>query len=249
MFYDVFSFVSPFFHRQARRFLDNLKSPKDLPPYEPKIYKRFPRIVLPEVLSLTSGIDILLQGRTSYHEFSSTVAPTLTELSTILLYGFGNKAGTTVGISDTLMRRFYPSGGARYPLECYVLMQGKKSELDAGLYHYVPGEHILEKIYDPRYMQDEISRLLTYSWSKDASVILFITAIWGRTMIKYGDFGYHIVLLEAGHASQNVLLISEALGIKSCPLGGFKYDETCDFLDIDGITEAPLYAIVLGKIK
>ena len=42
-----------------------------------------------------------------------------------------------------VVRRFYPSGGARYPLEVYLLIQ-RVDSLTTGLYHYNVKENSLE---------------------------------------------------------------------------------------------------------
>jgi hypothetical protein len=48
-----------------------------------------------------------------------------------------------------------------------------------------------------------------------------ITAVYARTVKKYGTRGRRYVELEAGHAAQNVLLQAVALGLAAVPIGGF----------------------------
>ena len=39
---------------------------------------------------------------------------------------------------------------------------------------------------------------------RDASLVIFITGLFERSIVKYGERGYRFVLLEAGHVAQNL---------------------------------------------
>ena len=88
---------------------------------------------------------------------------------------------------------------------------------------------------------------LGYPWAKDAAVVFIITAVWNRNFIKYGDFGYNMVLIETGHMIQNLLLVSESLDIRYCPLAGFSNKDINTILDIYGDDESSLYITAIGK--
>jgi len=94
-----------------------------------------------------------------------------------------------------------------------------------------------------------LDKIATYEFVKDASLIIFQTAVFWRTCIKYGERGYRFVLQESGHIGQNIYLVSEVLNLKCCALGGFRIsDEQIEkLLDIDGITESLIYTSVIGK--
>jgi SagB-type dehydrogenase family enzyme len=82
---------------------------------------------------------------------------------------------------------------------------------------------------------------------RNASLIIFITAIFERSVFKYGDRGYRFIFLEAGHVAQNINLVSNALGLGSVNIGGFFDREIDDFLDLDGVTHSTIYMIAIGK--
>lgn len=85
-------------------------------------------------------------------------------------------------------------------------------------------------------------------WAENASCIIAITAVFGRTKIKYGgDRGYRYCLLDCGHLAQNILLTCTYLNLKGCPIGGFSDKQINDFLDLDGVNEAALYLIAIGR--
>ncbi|MDR1200160.1 MAG: nitroreductase family protein [Tannerellaceae bacterium] len=81
---------------------------------------------------------------------------------------------------------------------------------------------------------------------EDSSCIVFITSVFLRTMLKYGERGYRFILQEIGFVGQNISLVSEALGLSSCMLGGFLDDEINSFLEIDGPSETIQNIIVIG---
>lgn len=78
-------------------------------------------------------------------------------------------------------------------------------------------------------------------------MIVFITAIFERSVFKYGDRGYRFIFLEAGHVAQNMNLVCAALGLGCVNIGGFFDREIDDLLDLDGITHSTLYMLALGR--
>jgi nitroreductase len=53
--------------------------------------------------------------------------------------------------------------------------------------------------------------------------------------------------LDAGHAAQNVLLTCEQLNINAVPIAGFCDDNLANDLRLDGVEEAVIHCISLGK--
>lgn len=81
------------------------------------------------------------------------------------------------------------------------------------------------------------------------SAVIILTAIFDRTMMKYKERGYRYILFEAGHVMQNAYLISTAMDLGICSVGGFIDDKINDLLNIDGVNESALYLGVIGNIK
>jgi SagB-type dehydrogenase family enzyme len=79
-----------------------------------------------------------------------------------------------------------------------------------------------------------------------AGAVFVLTGVFGRSKIKYGERAYRFVLLEAGHAMQNICLTGTVLGLGACPVGGFIDDDINDLLNVDGVEEAALYAVTIG---
>jgi SagB-type dehydrogenase family enzyme len=140
----------------------------------------------------------------------------------------------------------YPSGGARHPLELYVLARDVRG-LARGLYHYAADRHVLERLparVGRRRVQDYLPRQY---WFDAAGVVVFFTAVFARTRWRY-RFGraYRAILAEAGHACQTFCLVATRLGLAPfCSMALADSRIEAD-LGIDGISESVLYAAGAG---
>jgi SagB-type dehydrogenase family enzyme len=76
---------------------------------------------------------------------------------------------------------------------------------------------------------------------------VLVTAIFQRSTFKYQDRGYRLILIEAGEVAQNMTLEATSLGLGACLLGGYLDNDLSGLLEIDGIDEAPLLPVVLGR--
>lgn len=243
--------LSKLFHAHAKRLLRNHGVPEDLLRWPVawstvfyKSYARLPQIKLPETTGPRTLLTEALSERYSEQDFANLKAPSLEEFSTLLRHAAGIRSKHTSN-SIEHAQRTYPSGGARYPLEVYVATKGSET-METGLYHYHVPTHSLEQLGGAD-LYEAICRSTTYEFAKTAPAFLIITSVWERNFDKYRDFGYPIIMIETGHLGQNLLLMATALGIKTRPLAGFRYDELAAALDIEIINEAPVHFIVLGK--
>lgn len=207
-----------------------------------KAYHRLPKIALPETAPRADFFDLIRQ-RGSQRSFGSQ-ALSIADLSSLLKYS----CGTTVPDAENQrMRRAQASGGARYPIEVYPFVFRGDTQVPSGVYHYNVKAHALDVLWERSFSDADIGELFTYSWVRGASVVFVMTAVFRRNQMKYGERGYRYILLEAGHIAQNLHLVTEALGLKSCALGG-TYDAAIEkMLDLDGIQESVVYAVAVGR--
>jgi SagB-type dehydrogenase family enzyme len=63
--------------------------------------------------------------------------------------------------------------------------------------------------------------------------------------VKYGSRAERYVLIEVGHAAQNLLLQAAVLGLGAVPTGAFRDDEVSELLGFDDGTQ-PWYLIPIG---
>jgi SagB-type dehydrogenase family enzyme len=142
------------------------------------------------------------------------------------------------GITDDAGRRAAPSAGATYPLELYAVTAD-------GVGRYVPLAHGLEVhlLDDRRSVTADTS--FDQDWIGDASLIVIITTVEARTEQRYGGRAADYVLLEVGHAAQNVLLQATALGLAATPVAAFDADALAIALDLPD-EHVPVYLLPVG---
>ena len=182
------------------------------------------------------SLERALAARRSVREFR-TVALDLQEVSQLLW--------AAQGAISRDGRRTAPSAGALYPLEVY-LAAGNVRGLAPGVYRYESGAHRLALVAAGDQRSNIAAAALHQRWLADAAVVMVITGVERRTTVKYGERGVRYVLLEAGHAAQNVLLEAVALGLGATPVGAFS-DAEVEKLVGARRGERALYLVPVGK--
>lgn len=208
-----------------------------------KLYPRFKRILLDKNIQKKDQFFKYFIKRRSYREFRQRPI-SKEKLSLLLLYSSGIIKKES-NWNET--KRTYPSAGARYPLEIYPVIFSV-SDLNPGIYHYDVKNHALELILRGNYKK-EILNSTGQDLIKNSSLIILISAVFGRTMIKYKERGLRYIFIEAGHLGQNISLVVEKLGLASCAIGGFIDEEVNKLLDIDSRKESVIYIFAIGYPK
>lgn len=216
-----------------------------------KTYERFPQIPLPKPIPKIFGHEELAK-RKSVRNFGKVNPHTLKkeykkmspqEISNVLYYSCGIVRNS--GNPDR-SRRIQPSGGARYPIEAYIL-NFEKGDLGVCCYHYNVKAHALEYLWElPLPNRKEISNYFAYPWSTDASMAIVLTGVVRRTTMKYGERGYRYMYLEAGAILNNIQNNAMLEGIGSVIMGGTNEKAIEDLLDLDGENETVIMGIMLG---
>lgn len=140
--------------------------------------------------------------------------------------------------------RAAPSAGALYPIEVDVIAVGTAGLAD-GVYRYVPSEHALVQRRSGDLRADVRAGALDQDALAQAPLILALWGVESRTAARYGPRARSFVLLEAGHAAQNVLLQAVALDLASVPIGAFDADQLRRTLGA-GRDEELLYLLPIG---
>jgi SagB-type dehydrogenase family enzyme len=196
---------------------------------------------LPEPRLPEAPLELVLKRRRSIREFSDEPLD-LSVLSMLLAASYGVTEEAT---ADLPPRRSVPSAGALYPLELYVLAR-RVSDLAAGVYHYDPLEHRLERACDRLSPAELLAAFTSPREVADAAAIFVVAAAFWRSRFKYGLRAYRFTLLEAGHVVQNLLLAATAEGLSGFAVGGF-FDARLDaLLGLDGLEIGSLIATSLG---
>lgn len=207
-------------------------------------YKTYPRLPKVTLIDNPPSADLfdLVKKRESRRDFKRGDM-SLEEVSILLKYSCGEMQGN----GEIYRRRAQPSGGARFPIEVYLVIFRSEGELKAGVYHYGVKNHMLDVLWEKEFNDNDIGELFSYSWVKEATMGIVMTAVFARAQDKYGERGYRHILLEAGHICQNIYLVSTALNLKCCAIGGTIDQNIEKILDIDGVTESLVYACAIGK--
>ena len=184
----------------------------------------------------------LLNERESTREFNDSPISFET-LNKIFFYSFGIK---NPDASSKHTRRFYPSAGARYPIEAYLL-NNNVDALDRGLYHYNCKSNQLELLLE-KDLSTESSQIFGEAYNGNPNFIV-MNGVISRTEVKYGINAYRFALIELGHIGQNISLLAEKENVGCCALGGFDNDKLSKLLDVNQEDEIPLYAFSLGNLK
>jgi SagB-type dehydrogenase family enzyme len=147
--------------------------------------------------------------------------------------------------------RNYPSGGARYPLEVYPLVENVQS-LPKGIYYYHPFEHRLELINQKKSYRNALLNSALQRMGTDAArdgrpaVLFLVTAVFGRTAWKYRGIPLHLILQEVGALYQTMYLAATALGLAACSVGAFPERAVAEILNLDGRDESEVGMFALG---
>jgi SagB-type dehydrogenase family enzyme len=134
--------------------------------------------------------------------------------------------------------RTAPSAGGLHPLELYVVRAG-------GVAHYRSAGHEIALESDADVRTELAAAALDQRAFHTAPAVVVVAGVTERMAVKYGSRAERYVLIEVGHAAQNLLLEAAVLGLGAVPTGAFHDDEVSELLGFDEGTQ-PWYLIPIG---
>ncbi|MEO2071132.1 MAG: hypothetical protein ABGW99_07290 [Zunongwangia sp.] len=157
-------------------------------------------------------LDVLLTRRSS---------PELQDISlddiTELLY-FSNKI-QSISVDDSgflSSKRTVPSAGGRHPIDILVSLP---SETTRFLQYYNPIDHSLNELSIPREIQQSFFAEVNENLSLGDCCLIWFSIQTKKTQSKYEN-AESLYWRDAGALLYCIQIISNYLGLKSCPLGG-----------------------------
>jgi len=180
--------------------------------------------------SKTLSIEEALEKRRSVRRFTRRPL-TEAEISRLLW--------AAQGITGNGEGRTAPSAGGLYPLEVFLV-------LPEGVYRYHPQNHELRIHRKGDFLGQLAAAALGQASVREAPAVIVLAAVYERVTGKYGKRGERYVVLEAGHAAQNIHLEAVALGLGSVPIGAFQDRAVQSALELSP-DEEPLYLIPVGE--
>ena len=159
----------------------------------------------------------------------ATKPVTLAALSRFLEYALGLSAWKKAGDMQWALRN-NPSSGNLHPTEGYLLLPQMDSlDLKAGLYHYAPKEHGLER--RAAFNAEGVARLLAPFPAQ--SFLVGLTSIHWRESWKYGERAFRYCNHDVGHAIGTARIAAATLGWNMALLGGASQNTVAALLGTD----------------
>jgi SagB-type dehydrogenase family enzyme len=210
---------------------------------KPDRYKEYPdarKIELPEPNRWgTLSVDVVLKDRESIRRYEPKQL-VLEDLSFLLWASTGLRpSGRVEGL------RTAPSAGALYPIETYVVSNNIE-DVDPGVYHYNIKGHHLEEVRSGSVGGEAAQAALGQIMAAEAPALIVWTAIFDRTIHKYGQRGFRYVYMDVGHIAGNLALAATAIGLGTCQIGALFDIESNHLIGVDGEKEAVIYMSVVG---
>ena len=145
--------------------------------------------------------------------------------------------------------RTVPCGGARHEFETYMAIR-KVEGLEPGLYHYLPMSHQIEFLGPHENLDELIGESLNGQiWGAKANVVFYYSFVAYRAEWRYGIHAHRIVLVDAGHITENLYLASTSIGLGSCAIGAVNGKLMDQAFGLDGEEEYIFYAHPVGTIS
>lgn len=215
------------------------------PPSLYKVYASRPKRRLPPAeptgMSLADALRLRRTTR-KFRRFPASAA----DVGAILKGTWGQTGWLDAGVFGRLVGKSSPSGGARHPIECYLLAWNVKG-LRRGLYHYNVRKDVLELLKLGTFRKAAVEIASGQSWVGNAAFVCVMTAVADRSYWKYrSSKAYSIFLLDAGHLGQTFCLLATAHGLGAFTTAAIQHTRAETLIGLDGVMEFPVYVCGAG---
>lgn len=160
--------------------------------------------------SVSDASDLFSVGRR--HEASKL---TLDALTFLINFTFRRTGTVKMRSTGEHFTKAVPSGGARHPIEAYVVVPETIEGLGRGAYHYNTNAHRLDKIRVSEAVLGTLVRanaILPDSRSRSVAGIILHSCIFERSMYRYRESrSYRVMHLDIGHIHANEAIIARLL--------------------------------------
>ena len=196
----------------------------------------------------TVSVEAALKNRRSIRSYSEEPL-TIADVSQLLWAAYGITK-TAENLPPFLRGGFRtaPSAGGRFPLDLYLAAFDVRG-LPPGVYWYDSEKHRLVRTVEGDRRKELSEAAFNQPQFETASAAIVYSAVYERTMVKYGRRGRdRYVCMDLGHSAENVYLQAYALNAGTCAIGAFT---DLWLKKAIGMTRAeePLYIMPIGKVK
>ena len=210
-----------------------------------KSYPRAPQLALPDERREGELPRVLLERRTWRHFSAAPVE--LLALATLLKLTWGVQWWAHARGQGRVAFKTSPSGGARHPIEAYVLAL-RVRDLPRGLYHYAADRHRLERLSRRATSRQITEYCADQAWYGSAAAVVIMTAVFSRERWRYrSPRAYRAILLDAGHLCQTFCLVATWLKLAPFCTMALADSRIERDLKIDGVSESVVYVAGVGS--
>lgn len=209
-------------------------------------YSGCPGVDLPNPERLGEFGKLLARRRSE--RFFALQPLALSALSSLCFAANGVVGSYRASDGTRILQRTAPSAGAMYPLELFIQCN-RVEGVEQGIYHYNPVRQHLNRIRRDALNSEFDQACCEQGYSRAAAVTFVFAAEFARNQDKYGDRGYRYVLLDIGHAAENLCLMAANLGLACFTSCGFFDESLSAVLRLDGVHQAPIYLAYIGYRK
>ena len=140
--------------------------------------------------------------------------------------------------------RAYPSAGAIYPLDLYIVI-GNVVGIPPGAYKYDWSKHALDLITAGDVRQQLSEAGFGQRMIMEAPVTMIVVGLFDKVANRYGEENaLRFVYMDTGHMGQNVHLEAESLGLGTVMVGALYPDEVAKV--IKSKEGKPVYMMPVG---
>lgn len=208
-----------------------------------KIYEGFDPLPLPRDL-LSSGVPALSAVAATAIHPTAPPPPTLSLLASLLYFAAGITKRRTYAGGEILFRAAACTG-ALYHIELYLVC-GDLPDLEAGVYHFGPGDFALRQL-----RRGDYRGALARATGREPSVAMapatvICTGTYWRNAWKYRARTYRHCFWDTGTLVANLLAVSAAHALPARVILGFVDRDVNDLLGLDDAREVALTLVSLG---
>lgn len=223
-----------------------------------KVYVDLPSLPLPTdfpipslnavtaISTMISKEDFFNNKSASKYQNNTNQTITLRDISSILFFSCGI---TRVMKFDygTYYMRAASATGALYPIEIYLVCSDLEDKLEAGIYHFNPGEFSLTLIHKGDCRKFLASIAANNNDILTSPISLIFTSFAWRNAWKYQSRSYRHWFWDAGVIAANLLAITRSMHLNARLIMGFTDDEINRLLGLEKEKEASILISSIGS--
>lgn len=172
----------------------------------------------------------------------NTMSP-VEKLGFLFSFCFGKRGRKVFGIQGSFLRKVTPSGGARHPVEVYLVVFDYQG-LENGVYHYNVKTNELDFLRKGNfYLEAQKATFDLFSkYQEKPKCLLIFTTVFERSMWRYRDSrSWRAPLVDVGHALMCFRQIASLLHFDTYTYQKFEDQKIAELIGVNIVEQSPLY--------